>query len=149
MQTPSARILPRGFGPARVRSTSAGVGSTESGDRPVRGFTTSGTSFKSEAANSSTTRGPRGLASEFHGRRYRTAKTRCRWVRGSFYVLSPEITSAARGDCADPEGRTYDCGVLGVTPDSDVTHEAKIMTNAGTSAAAGVVTGARRGKPGD
>jgi hypothetical protein len=32
--------------------------------------------------------------------------------------------------------RTYGCGVLGVTSDSDVTHEAKTMANAGTTAAA-------------
>lgn len=48
----------------------------------------------------------------------------------------------ARGNYAVPEGRTYDSGVLGVTPGSDVIREVKEMTNAGTSAAAGVVTGA-------
>jgi hypothetical protein len=52
------------------------------------------------------------------------------------------------GNYADPEGRTYGCGVLGVTPDSDVTQAMKFMTNAGSAAAAGVVTGAWFGKPG-
>ena len=53
------------------------------------------------------------------------------------------------GNYAVPEGRTYGCGVLGVTPDSDVTRRMKVMTNAGTAAAAGVVPGAWFGQPGD
>ena len=57
--------------------------------------------------------------------------------------------ASACGNYADPEGRTYGCGVLGVTPDSDVTREVKIVNNAGTAMAAGVVPGARPGKPGD
>ena len=76
-------------------------------------------------------------------------KTRNRWVRGSSYALPPEITTLRCGNYAVPEGRTYGCGVLGVTPDSDVTREVKIVTNAGTAAAAGVVPGAWLGKPGD
>lgn len=39
------------------------------------------------------------------------------------------------------EVRTYGGGVLGVTPGSDVTQKAKAMTNAGTTAAAGLVPG--------
>ena len=77
----------------KVRSTVAGVGSTEPCKRPVRSPTDSGDLVKREAANSSTMKGPQGLASELHGRRCRTAKTRSRWVRGSFYVLPPEISS--------------------------------------------------------
>jgi hypothetical protein len=34
------------------------------------------------------------------------------------------------------KARTYGCGVLRVTLDSDVTHEAKASANAGTTAAA-------------
>ncbi len=47
------------------------------------------------------------------------------------------------------EAWTYGCGVLGVTLDSDVTHRAKEMTNAGTAADAGLVPGAWQGQPGD
>lgn len=42
--------------------------------------------------NSSTMKGPQGLASEFCGRRCQTAKGFHRRVRGCFYVRSPEIT---------------------------------------------------------
>jgi hypothetical protein len=42
--------------------------------------------------NSSTMKGPKGLASEDCGRRCQTAKDFHRRVRGCFYVRSPEIT---------------------------------------------------------
>lgn len=42
------------------------------------------------------------------------------------------------------EVRTYGGGVLGVTLDSDVTQRMKAMTNAGTTAAAGLVPGVMR-----
>ena len=43
------------------------------------------------AANSSTMKGPQGLAGEFCRRRSRTAKDVSRWVRGCFHVRSPEM----------------------------------------------------------
>ena len=65
-------------------------------------------------ANSSTMKGPQGLASEFCGRRCQTAKDFHRRVRGCFYVRSPEITinivvqtMPARKSCA------YDGGPSG------------------------------------
>ena len=64
--------------------------------------------------NSSTMKGPQGLASEFCGRRCQTAKDFHRRVRGCFYVRSPEITinfmvqtMPARESCA------YDGGPSG------------------------------------
>jgi hypothetical protein len=83
-------------------------------------------------------KGPQGLASESHGRRCRTAKTRSRRVGESFYVLLPEIEPPRGGSQTVPlrKERTHGCGVLRVTLDSDVTHEMKASANAGTSVAA-------------
>jgi hypothetical protein len=65
-------------------------------------------------------------------------QTRSRRVGESFYVLIPEIEPPRGGSQTMPRRkvRTCGCGVLWVTPDSDVTHETKAMANAGTSAAA-------------
>ena len=100
--------------------------------------------------NSSTMKGPQGLASEFCGRRCQTAKDSHRRVRGRFYVRSPEITINIFG--ANDAGSEELCirwRSLRVTPDSDVNRKTKNMANAGSSAAAGLVPGAWRGKPGD
>ncbi len=101
------------------------------------------------AANSSTTIGPQGLAGESCGRRCRTANGSNRWVRGCFYVRPPEI-------CGNRRGKLCRVGRLGHTAwtspgerDSDVIRKMKEMTNAGTSAAAGVVSGAWISRPGD
>lgn len=94
-------------------------------------------------------KGPQGLASESCERRCQTANGRRRWVRGCFYVRSPEITDSSGGNGAgsgEPRMRRWP---LRVTPDSDVTRKAKDMANAGSPVAAGVVPGARPGKPGD
>jgi hypothetical protein len=99
--------------------------------------------------NSSTMKGPQGLASEFCGRRCQTAKDFHRRVRGCFYVRSPEITiNMVQTVRASGEVRMR-WRSLRVTPDSDVTSKTESMANAGSSAAAGVVPGAWRGKPGD
>ncbi len=100
-------------------------------------------------ANSSTMKGPQGLASESCERRCQTANGHRRWVRGCFYVRSPEITDSSGGNGAgsgEPGTRRWP---LRVTPDSDVTRKAEDMANAGNPTAAGVVPGARPGKPGD
>ena len=100
--------------------------------------------------NSSTMKGPQGLASEFCGRRCQTANDFHRRVRGRFYVRSPEITIniVVQTMCGSGELRIR-WRYVRVTPDSDVNREMKNMANAGSSAAAGVVPGAWRGKPGD
>ena len=86
------QILSRGSGPDWARSTwlTWGALSRATGQS---GVYHPGDLAKREAANSSTMRGPQGLASELPGRRCRTVKTRSRRVRGSFYVLPPEIAS--------------------------------------------------------
>ena len=73
-----------------------------------------GLSANPTGVNSSTMKGPQGLASEFCGRRCQTAKDFHRRVRGCFYVRSPEITinivvqtMPARESCA------YDGGPSG------------------------------------
>ena len=65
-------------------------------------------------------------------------QTRGRRVGESFYVLLPEIEPPRGGPETMPyrEVRTYGCGVLRVTLDSDVTHETKASANAGTTMAA-------------
>lgn len=93
------------------------------------------------AANSSTMKGPRGLAGESCGRRSRIAKDLGRWVRGCFYVRSPEM----RVELLSTHPRNYaGSGELDIRPtslpvtrDSNVSRKMKEMTNAGSSAAAG------------
>ena len=94
------------------------------------------------AANSSTMRGLQRLAGESCGRRSRIAKDLGRWVRGCFYVRSPEMTvSAAVG----ASSRNYaGSGELDIRPtslpckrDSDVNRKMKEITNAGSSVVAG------------
>lgn len=102
------------------------------------------------AANSSTMKGPRGLVGELCGRRSRTAKDQSRWVRGCFYVRSPEMVVLKNGDRNYAGSGELDIRLssLPVTRDSNVSREVEVMTNAGSSAAAGVVTGAWCGQPG-
>ena len=88
--------------------------------------------------NSSTMKGPQGLASEFCGRRCQTAKDFHRRVRGCFYVRSPEITINIVVQTMRGSGELrIRWRSLRVTPDSDVTRKTKNMANAGSSAAAG------------
>ena len=89
---PTARkSRPRGWGP-RGPLNSAGVGSPRPGDRWGRLLDRSrGPSANPRAANSSTTRGPQGLASDLDRRRCRTANASHRWVGMSLYILHAEI----------------------------------------------------------
>lgn len=90
------------------------------------------------AANSSTTKGPRGLAGELYGRRCRAANDFDWWVRGCFYVRPSEMV-------ADFSDRNYagsgeldiQSNSLPVTRDSDVSRRVKEIANAGSSTAAG------------
>ena len=102
------------------------------------------------AVNSSTMKGPRGLAGESCGRRSRMAKDFSRWVRGCFHVRSPEmidesITTHDRNYAGSGE-LDIRLTFLPVTRDSDVSRKVKGMANAGSSAAAGVVPGAWNGR---
>ena len=93
------------------------------------------------AANSSTMKGPRGLAGESCERRSRIAKDLGRWVRGCFYVRSPEMSAESNSTgsrnyagSGEPDIRPTS---LPVTRDSNVIRKMMGMTNAGSSAAAG------------
>lgn len=105
-------------------------------------------------ANSSTMRGPRGLAGESCRRRCQIAKDLGCWVRGCFHVRSPEmLVSAASGACernyagsGEPDIRPTS---LSFNRDSDVSCEIEVMTNAGCSAAAGWLPVPGRSHPGD
>ena len=106
------------------------------------------------AANSSTTKGPRGLAGESCERRSRIAKDLGRWVRGCFHVRSSEMivyvafAMSSRNYAGSGELDIRPTS-LPVTRDSNVSRKMKGMTNAGRSAAAGVVTGASAGRRGE
>jgi len=127
----------------------AGVGSLRPGDRRSRLLPNRALPANPAGANSSTMKGPQGLASEFCERRCQIANGHCRWVRGCFYVRSPEITFISGADAAGSGELCRRQWSLRVTPDSDVTRKAKDMANAGSPAAAGAVPGAWPGKPGD
>ncbi len=105
------------------------------------------------AVNSSTMKGPRGLAGESRGRRCRTANGVGRWVRGCFHVRSPEMVTQPSGWSDRNYAGSGELDIrpppLPVTRDSDVSCEVKRVANAGSSAAAGLVPGAWRGQPGE
>lgn len=94
------------------------------------------------ATNSSTTKGPRGLAGESCERRSRIAKDLGRWVRGCFHVRSSEMIAyiafamSSRNYAGSGELDIRPTS-LPVTRDSNVSRKMKEMTNAGSSAAAG------------
>ena len=64
--------------------------------------------------------------------------------KGELLRSAPRNRSAFGGSETVPcrKARTYGGGVFGVTPDSDVTHVTKALTNAGATAASGLVPGA-------
>ena len=106
------------------------------------------------AANSSTTKGPRGLAGESCERRSRIVKDLGRWVRGCFYVRSPEMRAVLLSTRPRNYAGSGELDIrptsLPVTRDSNVSREMKGMTNAGSSAAAGLVPGAwNESRPGE
>ena len=145
-------IPSEGFGPQSLHATirvqvpqgpfnSAGVGSSCPGNRRDRGADTPrGPRANPAAANSSTTRGAKALASQT-GRRREAELRRGQsgWVRGRFSLRSPEIgRRKASGNYARLGGRDIPLWPWGVPP-SDVTGRSTPMTNLGRSLAAGVV----------
>ncbi len=104
-------------------------------------------------ANSSTTKGPRGLAGELCRRRCRAANGFGWWVRGCFYVRPSEMIATMQiATCNRNYAGSGELDIqpnpLPVTRDSDVSCEVKEIANAGSSMAAGVVTGASIGHRG-
>ena len=100
-------------------------------------------------ANSSTTKGPRGLAGKLCGRRCRIANDFGWRVRGCFYVRPSEMIATRNRNYAGSGELDIQPNSLPVTRDSDVIRRVKEIANAGSSMAAGVVTGACPGQTSD
>ncbi len=132
--------------------------SATAGTGPVTGF---GNLVKHGVAKSSTMKGAQALAGEFYRRRCRIAKNHRRWVSGRFSFRPAEISNVMaitprRSGKLCPGGSLgHTTMTRGVTPSSNVNDRAKIITNPGSTAAAGVVPGAwsrdwfAEGRPGD
>lgn len=88
-------------------------------------------------ANSSTTKGPRGLAGKLCGRRCRAANDFGWWVRGGFYVRPSEMIASCNRNYAGSGELDIQPNSLPVTRDSDVIRKVKRIANAGSSVAAG------------
>jgi len=105
------------------------------------------------AMNSSTMKGPRGLAGESCERRSRIAKDLGRWVRGCFHVRSSEMIAyiafamSSRNYAGSGELDIRPTS-LPVTRDSNVSRKIEVMTNAGSSAVAGWYPVPGNGHPG-
>lgn len=105
------------------------------------------------ATNSSTTKGPRGLAGELYGRRCRAANDFDWWVRGCFYVRPSEMMQSGfakqHRNYAGSGELDIQSNSLPVTRDSDVIRKVKRIANAGSSMAAGRLPVPRNGHRGD
>jgi hypothetical protein len=105
------------------------------------------------ATNSSTMKGPRGLAGESCERRSRIANDLGRWVRGCFHVRSSEMiayvafATSSRNYAGSGELDIRPTS-LPVTRDSNMSRKMEVMTNAGSSAAAGWYPVPGNGHPG-
>jgi len=105
-------------------------------------------------ANSSTTKGPRGLAGKLCGRRCRAANDFGWWVRGGFYVRPSEMIVLLRiATCNRNYAGSGELDIqpnsLPVTRDSDVIRKVKRIANAGSSMAAGRLPVLGSGSPSD
>lgn len=144
----------RGVRSLRLRSTRPAWGVSSLATGRTGADSLRGLLANPAAANSSTMRGPRGLAGEACRRRCRMANDLSRWVRGCSYARSPEMVALNSEmirdrDYAGSGELDIRLASLPVTRDSDVICTVKVMTNAGSSMAAGVVLGAWTGHPGD
>lgn len=139
----------------RLRSTCPAWGVSSLVTDRTAGDLLRGSLANPATANSSTTKGPRGLAGELCRRRSRIANGFGWWVRGCFYVRPSEMIACLRSNAM--RNRNYagsgepdiQPNPLPVTRDSDVSCKVKEIANAGSSMAAGVVTGAWRGQSSD
>lgn len=139
-------ILHTGVRGHRPRSTCPAWGASSLATGRTAGDLLRGSLANPTTVNSSTMKGPRGLAGESCGRRSRNAKDLGRWVRVRFYVRHSEIIGTLETEfrwklCLFWRTR-HTANVPPGKRDSDVIHKMKKMTNVGRSAAAGVVTGA-------
>jgi hypothetical protein len=137
----------------RLRSTCPAWGVSSLATDRTAGDLLRGLSVNPRAANSSTTKGPRGPAGELCERRCRAANDFGWWVRGCFYVRPSEMIARLQlaiccRNYAWSGDRDIQPNSLPVTRDSDVIRRVKEIANAGSSMAAGVVTGASVGHRG-
>lgn len=135
----------------RPRSTCPAWGVSSLATDRTAGDLLRGSLANPATANSSTTKGPRGLAGELCRRRSRIANGFGWWVRGCFYVRPSEMIAAMQiATCNRNYAGSGELDIqpnpLPVTRDSDVSCKVKGIANAGSSMAAGVVTGAWRGQ---
>lgn len=134
----------------RPRSTCPAWGVSSLATDRTAGDLLRGSLANPATANSSTTKGPRGLAGELCRRRSRIANGFGWWVRGCFYVRPSEMiawlrTATCNRNYAGSGELDIQPNPLPVTRDSDVSCKVKEIVNAGSSMAAGVVTGASIG----
>ncbi|HBE69090.1 MAG TPA: hypothetical protein DDW52_13150, partial [Planctomycetaceae bacterium] len=138
----------------RLRSTCPAWGVSSLATDRTAGDLLRGSLANPTTANSSTTKGPRGLAGELCRRRSRTANGFGWWVRGCFYVRPSEMIATlpiatSNRNYAGSGELDIQPNPLPVTRDSDVSCKEKGIANAGSSMAAGVVTGAWPGQSSD
>lgn len=127
----------------RPRSTCPAWGVSSLATDRTAGDLLRGPSANPRAANSSTTKGPRGLAGELCERRCRAANDFGWWVRGRFYVRPSEMIAwvilwiLGNRNYAGSGELDIQPNSLPVTRDSDVIRKVKEIANAGSSMAAG------------
>ncbi len=149
MRNPAQGV--RGY---RLRSTCPAWGVSSLATDRTAGDLLRGLSVNPRAANSSTTKGPRGLAGKLCERRCRAANDFGWWVRGCFYVRPSEMIvmlqiATCNRNYAGSGELDIQPNSLPVTRDSDVSCKVKEIANAGSSMASGVVTGAWHGQSSD
>ena len=135
----------------RLRSTCPAWGVSSLATDRTAGDLLRGLLANPATANSSTTKGPRGLAGELCRRRSRIANGFGWWVRGCFYVrpsemIATRLIARCNRNYAGSGELDIQPNPLPVTRDSDVSCKVKEIANAGSSMAAGVVTGAWHGQ---
>jgi len=138
----------------RPRSTCPAWGVSSLATDRTAGDLLRGSLANPATTNSSTTKGPRGLAGELCRKRSRIANDFGWWVRGCFYVRPSEMIAMLQiANCNRNYAGSGELDIqpnsLPVTRDSDVSCKVKEIANAGSSMAAGVVTGAWRGQSSD
>ena len=134
----------------RPRSTCPAWGVSSLATDRTAGDLLRGSLANPATANSSTTKGPRGLAGELCRRRSRIANGFGWRVRGCFYVRPSEMIAMLIAACNRNYAGSGELDIqpnpLPVTRDSDVSCKVKGIANAGSSVVAGVVTGALIGR---
>ena len=138
----------------RPRSTCPAWGVSSLATDRTAGDLLRGSLANPATTNSSTTKGPRGLAGELCKRRSRIANGFGWWVRGCFYVRPSEMIAAmpiavCNRNYAGSGELDIQPNPLPVTRDSYVSCKVKEIANAGSSMAAGRLPVLGSGSPSD